>query len=396
MDQQSAIALLQRYREGKCSAAENELVEAWYNQLQQTGSFDLSDDAKTALRNVMESRLLAQINNDIVKAPAPAKLRLMQPRQWRIAAAAAAAVLLAGIYWIANQKDQHMQNTVAKTVPKQEIKAPAASKAMVILANGQQVYLDDSSRNGQLAQQGNVKLVRLPNGELTYQAASGETNAKPEYNTLVNPRGSQIATMILSDGSKVWLNAGSSITYPVAFTGNERNVKIEGEAYFEVAHNAAMPFRVSNGDIQVQVLGTHFNINAYPDEADIKVTLLEGSVKLVDNNNKAMLKPGQQGRVVRTNATSTAQAIKVLSNVDIDRIMAWKNGLFDFQDATLQEVMRQLERWYDIDVAYEKNIPKIEFVGKMGKDLTLQEVLRGLELSKVHSKIDGRKVTIMP
>jgi ferric-dicitrate binding protein FerR (iron transport regulator) len=393
MDPKFAMELLGRYRNGSCSTAEKELVEQWYNQLMETGDCQLGDDEKAVLMQAMESRLLDRINAGTITERPVYSISFLQRTRWL--AAAAIFIVLAGIgtYFIFFNK-QTQADTIAKAPAQHDVKAPQANKAVVILANGRQVYLD-SIKNGQLAQQGTVKLVKLPGGEIAYQAAGGEIIKKIEYNTLVIPKGSQVATMTLSDGSKVWLNAGSSITYPILFTGNERKVVIDGEAYFEVAHNDGMPFKVVKGGMQVQVLGTHFNINAYQNEADIKVTLLEGSVRLVNGNGKAVIKPGQQAQLKEIDHNNAA-GIRVVNDVNIDKVMAWKNGLFDFEDATLQEVMRQLERWYDIEVLYEKNVPAIEFLGKMGKDLTLREVLRGLELSKVHWKIEGRKVTIMP
>lgn len=406
MDPKSAVELLARYRTGNCTTAEKELVEQWYNQLLETGDCQLSDEEKTVLRQTMETRLLDRINNAVETERPVRTITSFQQTKWWAAAAIIILLLGAGSYLILSRKQQQT-GSVAQAPPTQhDVKAPQTNKAVVILTNGKQVYLD-SIKNGQLAQQGAVKLVKLSNGEIAYQAASGEIIKKTEYNTLVIPKGSQVATMTLSDGSKVWLNAGSSITYPVLFIGNERKVEVDGEAYFEVAHDVNRPFTVQLSPIGthsstegtgsdsrglIQVLGTHFNVNAYQNETDTKITLLEGSVRLINNNGKAVIKPGQQAKMGQSNSSK----ITVVNDVNIDKVMAWKNGLFDFEDATLEEVMRQLERWYDIDVVYEKNVPRIEFLGKMGKDLTLREVLRGLELSKVHWKIEGRKVTIMP
>jgi ferric-dicitrate binding protein FerR (iron transport regulator) len=210
------------------------------------------------------------------------------------------------------------------------------------------------------------------------------------------------------------LNAASSLRYPTAFTGAERKVTVTGEAYFEVAHNARMPFVVNvNDKEEVTVLGTHFNINAYDNENAIHTTLLQGSVKVgsrqwaIGSGEKAkgsrqraetkeqsvMLKPGQQA--ILSQSSQQSQTIPV-QTVDVDKVIAWKNGVFNFDGATLQEVMHQLERWYDIEVQYEPGVPNLEFVGKMGRDLSLNNVLRGLELSKVHFRLEGRKLTVMP
>ncbi|MCR6722586.1 MAG: DUF4974 domain-containing protein [Chitinophagaceae bacterium] len=230
----------------------------------------------------------------------------------------------------------------------------------------------------------------LHNGQLVYDGANDEAIAVG-YNSMATPKGRQFK-MVLPDGTKVWLNAASSIRYPILFTGDERNVEITGEAYFEVAHNKSKPFHVKTSDgTDVEVLGTHFNINSYDNEESINTTLLEGSVRVTSKAGNIVLQPGQQ-------AQSNANGIISLKRtVNIDQVMAWKNGIFDFQDATLEEVMRQLERWYDIDVTYEKNIPKLEFYGKMGKDLSLETVLNGLEKSNVHFRMEaGRKLVVLP
>ncbi len=317
-------------------------------------------------------------------------------RLWPRIAAAAAIVLVLGAayYFIFNNKENKI---VAAVKPQQtekinsDIIAPTKAKAMITLADGRKVPLD-SITSGTLATQGDVNLVKTANGQLIYNAAQ-QTEGQIQYNTLSNPRGSRVVDMTLADGSRVWLNAGSSITYPIAFMGNERSVSITGEAYFEVTHNAAMPFKVRNGKTEITDLGTEFNVNAYDNEADLKVTLLQGIVKVnnaaLENDKGVVMKPGEQAQV--------SSGVKIIKGVDTDKVMAWKNGVFNFQDATLEEVMRQLERWYDIDVVYEKNIPKLEFVGKMSRDLSLSGVLHGLEVSKVHCRLEaGRRVVVMP
>jgi ferric-dicitrate binding protein FerR (iron transport regulator) len=234
----------------------------------------------------------------------------------------------------------------------------------------------------------------LKNGQLLYNAG-GPVKGAVTYNTMTTPKGRQFQ-LVLPDGSKVWLNAASSLRYPTVFAGNERTVEVTGEAYFEVARNATKPFVVKVGhETEVQVLGTHFNINSYKDEANINTTLLEGSVRVLNKGKKALLKPGQSAQVAMQ-ANQTA-GIKIVNDVDMEKVMAWKNGLFNFQDASLQEVMHQLERWYDIEVVYEKGAPEIEFVGKMERSLSLSEVLRGLQISEVHFRIEqGRRLVVMP
>ena len=270
------------------------------------------------------------------------------------------------------------------------MKAPETNKAMITLANGQKVYLD-SAVNGTLAMQGNVKLVKLANGQIAYQTASGETINEIKYNTLTNPRGSKVIDMTLADGSQVWLNAGSSVTYPVAFVGNERRVAITGEAYFEVAHNTAMPFKVSKGEMEVTVLGTHFNVNAYDDESDIKVTLLEGSVKVIKGPStgsglQTVLKPGQQAQVTNE--------VKVVNDADLEQVMAWKNGLFNMKGTDLAALMRQVARWYDVQVSYEGPQQQKSFGGSINRDVDLSDVLKALEQYGIHFRMEKGKVII--
>jgi ferric-dicitrate binding protein FerR (iron transport regulator) len=204
------------------------------------------------------------------------------------------------------------------------------------------------------------------------------------YNTMSTPRGRQFE-ITLPDGTHVWLNAASSIRYPTVFAGNERKVELDGEAYFEVTKNAKQPFIVrARNKATIEVLGTSFNISAYENEKSLNTTLLDGSVKV----NGTILKPGQQARVT--------DAVRVTDHADIDKVMAWQRGFFNFEGATLEEVMQQLERWYDIDVEYEQGIPDIEFGGEMSRNMSLNGVLVALEKSGIHYRLEGRKLIVLP
>ncbi len=305
---------------------------------------------------------------------------------WRNIAAAAAIVTAIGAaaYYATLHKSGKIAETVKVTERPADIKPPQTNRATITMAGGKTVYLD-SAVNGTLAVQGNTQLVRLDDGQIAYRGSAKALI----YNTLTNPRGSKIINMTLSDGSRVWLNAGSSVTYPVAFIGNERKVSITGEAYFEVAHDITKPFTVSKGDLQVEVLGTRFNINAYDDESDTKITLLQGSVKVKNGKKESMLQPGQQAQV--------ASAIKIVSDTDVEQVMAWKNGLFVFDRAGIQDVMRQLARWYDLEVHYEGDIPKGKFKGEISKDLSVSQVLNGLTATRIHFTMErGNRITILP
>jgi transmembrane sensor len=383
MNIHQAKELLQRYQAGNCTSLENELIESWYRQLIETGEWEWDEGKKDMMQKMLEGRIMNQVNDKPNKLKSPVFL-LPHSRWW----AAASVILLMGAFsyfLFFNKSTKPVQ--IAKALSN-DIKAPQSNRAMITLANGQKVFLD-SAGNGALAIQGNVKLVKLAGGEIAYQKRSGEISRKMEYNILSNPRGSKVINMVLADGSKVWLDAGSSLTYPVSFIGDERKVSVTGEAYFEVAHNASKPFIVSKGSMDIQVLGTHFNVNAFEDDGqDVEVTLLEGSVKI--NNGKAtgLLKPGQQARVNKD--------VKVISDVDLNMVMAWKNGYFEFDNASLQNVLKQVSRWYDVNVVYEGNNQPREFVGEIQRDLSLSEVLKILERNKVHFKIEGKKLIVMP
>ncbi|MEO8415455.1 MAG: FecR domain-containing protein, partial [Ginsengibacter sp.] len=247
----------------------------------------------------------------------------------------------------------------------------------------------DSSGNGTLAVQGNVKIIKQSTGKISY---AGTENGEVSYNTLSVPRGSKPLSLTLSDGSQVWINVGSSLTYPTAFTGNERRVKISGEAYFEVAHNAGKPFVVQHDGVTVSVLGTHFNVNTYEDETDERITLLEGSVRVDKSSVSHLLKPGQQARINNNNNND----IKVMNDVNIDEVMAWKNGKFIFdENMDIAAIMRQVSRWYNVDIEYEGTITQ-RFWGSISKDVNVSQVLKILEATGgVKFKVEGNKIIVM-
>ena len=302
---------------------------------------------------------------------------------WRKIAVAASVLLVVGLgtHFIF-QKDNKTPMIAASK--KAEDKKPGKTGAILTLSNGSKIVLD-SVGNGVLANQNNTT-VSKKNGRLVYTAGS---NAQIVYNTMTTPRARQY-NLELSDGTKVWLNASSSITFPTSFAANERKVKITGEVYFEVAKDKTRPFRVAVNDMQVNVLGTHFNVNAYEDEGTVNTTLLEGSVLITDKSKKTLLKPGQQAQRQKSGV------IAVNDNVNMEEVMGWKNGLFYFENASLQMVLRQLSRWYDVDVVFEKGVPSRTFEGELQRDLNLSQVLRILEKNKVHFKIEGKILRVMP
>lgn len=302
---------------------------------------------------------------------------------------AAAVILLlvaaGGYFWL------NYNSTGTTTVAEQKVDiAPGRDGAILILADGTKVVLD-SLGNGTVANQNATRII-LQNGQLIYENAKAAGD-EPVYNTMSTPKGRQFQLQ-LPDGTKAWLNAASSIRYPTFFAGNERRVIITGEVYFEVASNKEMPFRaeVAN-EAEIEVLGTHFNVNAYSNEPSLRTTLLEGSVKVrsVQTAATATIQPGEQAEI------NTYHSIHTNNQVDLDRVMAWKNGLFNFENTSITEVMKQLERWYDITVVYEKGVPDIQFFGEISRNISLADLIDVLKDVGVHFRIEtGRKLVVLP
>jgi len=311
-------------------------------------------------------------------------------RRWG-SAAAAILVILASAWLLYSKKPNREVDSgqIATNI------APGRDGAVLTLADGSKVVLD-SLGNGIITNQHGTQ-VAIKNGQLTYNTTGNGPTTEEIYNTLVTSKGREFHVR-LPDGTNVWLNAASSIRYPVVFKGKERKVNITGEAYFEVKENAAIPFRVAVANkTDIEVLGTHFNVNAYDNEANLSTTLLEGAVRVTaspalthrNQESSMVLKPGQQARIA-------GAAVELVNNADLDKVMAWHNGLFNFQDASLQEVMNQLERWYAVDVVYEEGIPVKYFEGQMRRDMNLSEVLNALKETGLRYRIEeGRKLVIV-
>lgn len=274
-------------------------------------------------------------------------------------------------------------------IQKQDI-APGQKQVTLTLANGQKLNVNNKLQ-GKLAQQGNM-IVQVNNGNaLTYTALAVDKNiSEVAYNTLSTTRGQESPfPLVLADGTQVWLNAASSITYPTAFNGKDRIVKITGEVYIKVVHNAAQPFKVLVRGQTIDDIGTTFNINAYDDEPVIKTTLIDGSVKISNNTGSAILKPGQQAAIQPDN-----QNIKV-KDADIEEAIAWKNDYFIFNHEKIQSIMRKISRWYDVEVVYEDGISTDWVGGSESRSKNVSEVLRKIELTgQFHFKIEGKKIIV--
>ena len=382
--------LAQKYVEGTANEEEAALLHQWYDAVN-AGDTEVIVTEAPETRDQFSSSVWAALKKMMVEEKRRGR-SVTYPLWWRMAAAVLLLVIgYAGFrYWQGSATHYLLNENVAAPLISGDVTAPAHTKAILTLANGQQVILDSIS-GGYISRQGNARVEKTSTGQIAYTAETRTSDI--QYNTLTVPRGSKAASLILADGTKVWLNVASSITYPTAFAGKERSVKITGEAYFEVAPDPAMPFIVTqpNSPARVQVLGTHFNVNAYDGEPGIKVTLLEGSVKVSKDDKlpPAILTPGQQALV-------TGNAITVTRDVAVEEVVAWKAGLFVFNNTDIRSMMRQAERWYDIIASYPNGAPPDEFSGSLSRNVNLSQFLKIMEYSDIKIKITGKNVIINP
>lgn len=401
------INILQLYLEGETLSAEQEAaLQQWlkatpHNQqvLQQLQDKSFIAEAirqRELLAAGKEysweklTRLIDQQQEQSTEQQPEARIRVMPARKWRRTYIAAAAVLLLGLgffgWWTLRHSDTG--HNIVKVKDQPDI-LPGRQGAVLTLADGKQLLLDSLGKGVIANQQG--ASIKLEEGGLAYDSKDAAT---VQYNTMTTPRGRQFK-LVLPDGTQVWLNAASSITYPTLFTGKERRVEITGEAYLEVAKNKAMPFHViANKQTDIEVLGTHFNVNAYNDEPLLQTTLLEGRVKVTKENQSALLQPAQQALISNQQAIagrSSAIAVNTLSAEKTAQVIAWKNGVFNFEDQKLEQVLKQVARWYDIEIIYSKGIPDIEFFGETGRDVNLSQILHFLEKSGVQFTIDTKQ-----
>jgi transmembrane sensor len=401
--------LIIAHLEGSLSGEDKERLDAWLNESpinrDAVQSFIEEDKLSPAILEMYQyqekiwDRLKPAIStgNATVHEIVPLqpnkrvhRAHFLRTKFFRYAAAALLLISIGAYLWNLLNKEKLPQGITARTKPADKADvAPGGQKATLTLVDGSVIVLD-SAANGKIASQGNVGVIKKKDGELEYVSeATVKSIVAPAYNTMRTPRGGQYQ-LILPDGTKVWLNAASSITYPTAFTGKERAIAITGEAYFEVVHNAAMPFRVRANGVNVEVLGTSFNISAYDDEAATNTTLLKGSVKISSGDKGALLQPGQQAQA------STQHGLRVLSGVNTDAITAWKNGYFSFQRSDLPAVMRQLARWYDVTVEYRGGMPQGKFGGEISRNANLSQVLSILEESNIRFSIEEKKIIVHP
>ncbi|MFT3846547.1 MAG: FecR domain-containing protein [Lacibacter sp.] len=391
---ENILVLIEKYHNGKITAAEKKTLDDWYH------SYDDSFAEIHAGDHLTEQQLYDRIRKRLIVSTVSEEVdetkKVNRKKYFAVAASVALLVFLsAGIYFIFSSKTETAVIVSKANHPPVNSTPiiPGGNKAVLILSDGSSVILD-SSANGTITSQGNIEVVKLKNGLLAYNINGKLVTENDElfYNTISTPRGGQYQ-VTLSDGTNVWLNAASSIRFPVVFTGKERRIEITGEAYLEVAKNALMPFIVEAASSEIQVLGTHFNVNAYTDETAIKTTLLEGSVKISAANNKQtarVLKPGQQLKDNRNGEVS------IINKADTEEALAWKNGLFIFKSANVKEVMRQISRWYNVEVEYKGNV-NLHFTGQLKRNEDVKDVFEKIALTEeVRFKIDGRKIIVSP
>jgi ferric-dicitrate binding protein FerR (iron transport regulator) len=338
------------------------------------------------VQNRIEAIVMDRIRMQEPASSGPVKMKTRRI-SWSIKLAAAAVVLLVLSFAAIRLFSPQRQELAKLPVKSQMINdvLPGGDKAILTLDDGRKIVLDTAS-NGELMVQGGTILIK-EGARVSYDKEAEADNVY--YNTITTPRGGQYR-LELADGTKVWLNAASSLRFPSSFLGNDRQVELTGEGYFEVAHDASKPFHVRVNDMDVQVLGTHFNINSYGDEQEIKTTLLEGSVLVTNNTGQASLHPGQQA-VVKQGQDN----VRVDNNVDVEDVMAWKNGLFAFNNTSLDEIMKQIGRWYNVDVVYESDVPQESFNGTISRNTNLSDVLKVLEYSNVRFRVEGNIITVL-
>jgi len=385
-------SLLARKLYGTLTASEEAELEAWLNK--SAGNREILEKLLSESTRKQEIEHLHAFDEETalkkvwarIEQPESTRSSTLRTYMIRIAAAAAIVIALSVSFRIYKVKSPIPAERLSYQAKGTEI-SPGANKAILILSNGTKIDLQ-AAQSGNIASQAGVLVSKRADGKIDYQG-DGSATTTDALNTLSVPKGGQYE-LTLPDGTRVWLNAASSLTYPVAFRGKERQVKLTGEAYFEVARDAGKPFFVNvDGKQTVEVLGTHFDIRAYNDDPDIRTTLLEGSVKVSGKNSHAIIKPGQM-------AVNDLKAPLLVRNADLDEVMGWKNGLFVFNDERIEDVLRIAARWYDVDVEYQTDVSQKKLRGIISKYNNIRELLDNITItSGIHYKIEGRRVILM-
>jgi ferric-dicitrate binding protein FerR (iron transport regulator) len=387
LDPNEVNRLAKKYLEGLASEEEKKLLHDWYDNINDSETeLVITNEPKT--NDTVGAEMLAELRKMIAsEEEAQAETKIHKIKWYRVAAAAAVIIALGSVAWFTLRTNSEKHIATVTHVEQQEVTAPQRARAVITLANGQHIYLDSAAK-GSLATQGNSRLVKVSDRQVAYVGIPDTHEVI--YNVLTVPRGSRIVSLTLSDGTVVWLNAESSLRYPVVFNGPDRTVEVTGEAYFEVAKDPTRKFFVKSSSLTTEVLGTHFNVNTYDDEASMKVTLLEGSIRVAakDNVHAVRLRPGQQAEV------SGPSDVRILENVDIEEVMAWKNEYFMMKGTSLASLMRQMARWYDVEIVIKGNLSDKKFGGAISRNVNLPTMLEALKQNGVNSQTNGRIVTI--
>lgn len=384
MDKKEFLKIVTKYNQGNATAEEKAFLEA-YDKL-----FDTQEDILNQINSVDKHNLKEGIRSYItqhLEQEIPVKKASSWNWKWVAASILIIFSAVALLYDFSGQNKTEHAETLDK---KATVITPGSAQAVLTLANGKKIILNDES-TGLLSKKAGVTITKNEDGILQYEVAA---NAEVAINTMTTPRGGQYQ-LVLSDGTKVWLNADSKIIFPTRFNGNERKVEVLGEAYFEVAKNKNKPFKVVSENQVIEVLGTHFNVNNYKDEVVAKTTLLEGSIKIsalqngtISKTSSQILKPSEQAQI--TKGRTEIDVVKA----DLQTAVAWKNGYFRFNRTDMESMMRQVARWYDVDVEYRGEISKDLFAGNLKRSDEIKEVLRILQLSKVNASIKGKTIII--
>lgn len=380
MDNLRLRQLLRRLRNRSLHGEEMEELDNWYHQLK-GGRHDFESWVQ---EHGSEEGLKKHLYNNFNKKLRQQR-RYQQRAMWYRVAAILFVALTATLFVIHSRQLALRREVIAKSL--KAVPQPASSRATLILANGSSVQLDDA-RDSTMKQAG-VNVEKVGKGKLVYAGQSSKQPHTIAYNIIITPRGGQYQ-LVLQDGSKVWLNSESRLRYPVQFTGKERRVELEGEAYFEVVHKRAMPFRVVTGEVTTTDLGTHFNIRAYGDDSKIATTLLEGSVNVNDavSGQAQLLVPGKQAKVKKGDGRIS------VSNAEVDEVMAWKNGYFIFDNEDIRQVMKQISRWYDVDVTYQLT-RNVRVGGTFSRTGDLDKLLKSFELiGNIHCERKERRIIV--
>jgi transmembrane sensor len=377
MNQEQANKLIEEYNKGQASTEEKMRLDNWFLQESQKSGFDLDAGKFLRMKSEIWENTLKQTG--LLVKPATRRIPI-----WS-AVAAAVAFIVIGVVFFSYFRSGSLKNEGGQLA--NDI-IPGGNKATLTLSNGKKISLAEAEK-GSLARQAGVRITKLADGQIVYTIeGSADPSVAEMENTISTPNGGRYE-IILPDGTKAVLNAASSLTFPAAFTGRERHVKLEGEAYFEVAKNKEMPFKVISGSQIVEVLGTHFNVSAYSNESSMKTTLLEGSVSVTAGQSSALIIPGQQSIVERGNTSAI-----ITINVDVNKEIAWKNGMFSFYQDDLQSVMKQIARWYNVEVVYQGNLPEEKFYGEISRNSNLSEVAKILAAYNFYLEIKGKTVIV--